>query len=135
VWLDGQKIPVHIHHNEDENHIALFFNGSQLILEQVMPDLGITDDHGGLNLGVMAPMHGNVVSVLVSEGEQISKGQPLVIMEAMKMEHTLTAPYDGVVERIVYQDGDQVEEGQALLELDETEQLEAPETVLADSEV
>jgi len=135
VWLDGQKIPVHIHHNADENRIALFFNGSQLMLEQAMPDLGIGDDHAALNLGVTAPMHGNVVSVLVEEGERVSKGQPLVIMEAMKMEHTLTAPYDGLVERIAYQDGDQVEEGQALLELDETEELETSDSELADSEV
>lgn len=118
IWIDGQKIPVHIYYDQTQARIALFFDGSQLILEQVKPDLGL-HDHDGDEHGVTAPMHGNVVSVLVSNGEQVVKGQALVIMEAMKMEHTLTAPYDGVVSHIAYHDGDQVEEGQPLLDIEE----------------
>ncbi|GLQ32772.1 acetyl-CoA carboxylase biotin carboxylase subunit [Litoribrevibacter albus] len=118
VWIDGQKIPVHIYHDPAQARIALFFAGSQLLLEQAKPDLGL-QDHSADEHGVIAPMHGNVVAVLVSNGEQVVKGQALVIMEAMKMEHTLTAPYDGVISHIAYQGGDQVEEGQALLEVEE----------------
>lgn len=118
VWIDGLKIPVHIYYDRKTQCIALFFRGSQLLLEQAQPDLGL-HDHSADDHGVIAPMHGNVVSVLVTEGQKVSKGQALVIMEAMKMEHTLTAAFDGVVTHIAYQDGDQVEEGKALLELDE----------------
>src|SRR5690606_9995907 len=49
-----------------------------------------------------APMPGKVISVLVDAGSVVSKGQPLLVMEAMKMEHTITAPADGVIEQIHY---------------------------------
>ena len=62
-----------------------------------------------------APMPGKVVAVHVGSGQQVSKGEPLVIMEAMKMEHTIAAPADGVVEEVLYAVGDQVAEGAPLL--------------------
>jgi 3-methylcrotonyl-CoA carboxylase alpha subunit len=62
-----------------------------------------------------APMPGKVVAVLASQGQQVKKGEPLVIMEAMKMEHTISAPSDGVVEEVLYQVGDQVADGAPLL--------------------
>ncbi len=131
VWINGRKIPVHIYYEAEHQQISLFFHGSQLQLTWVSPDLGL-QDHSDQDHGVVAPMHGNVVSVLVAAGEQVTKGQPLVIMEAMKMEHTLTAPFDGVVSDIRYHDGDQVEEGQALLDLDELELLVDSEPELAE---
>ncbi|MDB5754026.1 MAG: 3-methylcrotonyl-CoA carboxylase [Massilia sp.] len=62
-----------------------------------------------------APMPGKVVAVLASRGQQVKKGDPLVIMEAMKMEHTIAAPSDGLVQEILYQVGDQVADGAPLL--------------------
>jgi 3-methylcrotonyl-CoA carboxylase alpha subunit len=62
-----------------------------------------------------APMPGKVVAVLAASGQQVRKGDPLVIMEAMKMEHTIAAPGDGMVEEILYQVGDQVADGAPLL--------------------
>jgi 3-methylcrotonyl-CoA carboxylase alpha subunit len=62
-----------------------------------------------------APMPGKVVAVLASPGKQVSKGDALVIMEAMKMEHTISAPSDGLVEEVLYQVGDQVADGAPLL--------------------
>jgi 3-methylcrotonyl-CoA carboxylase alpha subunit len=62
-----------------------------------------------------APMPGKVVAVLVSSGKEVKKGEPLVIMEAMKMEHTISAPGDGLVEEVLYQVGDQVADGAPLL--------------------
>jgi 3-methylcrotonyl-CoA carboxylase alpha subunit len=53
--------------------------------------------------------------VLASNGQEVKKGEPLVIMEAMKMEHTIAAPADGVVEEVLYQVGDQVADGAPLL--------------------
>jgi len=64
-----------------------------------------------------APMPGKVVSVLVEAGEQVARGAALMVLEAMKMEHTITAPADGVVDRVRYSAGDQVDEGAELLSL------------------
>jgi 3-methylcrotonyl-CoA carboxylase alpha subunit len=62
-----------------------------------------------------APMPGKVVAVIAKDGQSVKKGEPLVIMEAMKMEHTIAAPSDGLVEEILYQVGDQVADGAPLL--------------------
>jgi 3-methylcrotonyl-CoA carboxylase alpha subunit len=70
-----------------------------------------TDEVGGLT----APMPGKVISLLVDAGATVKRGQPLLVMEAMKMEHTIAAPADGVVERLLYRVGDQVAEGAPLV--------------------
>jgi 3-methylcrotonyl-CoA carboxylase alpha subunit len=62
-----------------------------------------------------APMPGKVVAILAKAGQAVKKGEPLVIMEAMKMEHTIGAPSDGVVEELLYGVGDQVADGAPLL--------------------
>lgn len=61
------------------------------------------------NGAILAPMPGNIVSVDVSEGEQVTAGQKLLTLEAMKMEHTLTAPFDGVVAELSAKPGAQVQ--------------------------
>ncbi|SFU73576.1 acetyl/propionyl/methylcrotonyl-CoA carboxylase subunit alpha [Halomonas korlensis] len=63
-----------------------------------------------------APMHGTVVALLVEPGVQVEKGIPLMVMEAMKMEHTMSAPADGHVESFHFQAGDTVGQGDVLLE-------------------
>jgi len=65
-----------------------------------------------------APMPGKVISLLVAAGAAVTKGQPLAVMEAMKMEHTLAAPRDGTVAELIYAVGDQVAEGAELLRLE-----------------
>ena len=64
-----------------------------------------------------APMPGKVVSFAVKAGDKVSKGQPLAVMEAMKMEHTIAAPQDGVVEELLFVPGDQVMDGDELLRM------------------
>jgi 3-methylcrotonyl-CoA carboxylase alpha subunit len=73
----------------------------------------------------MAPMPGKVLSVHVVPGDSVQAGQPLVIMEAMKMEHTITAPVASTVSEVRCAVGDQVDNGQVLVileELDDDEQ-------------
>ena len=65
-----------------------------------------------------APMPGKVLQVLVRPGDTIAKGAPLVILEAMKMEHTIAAPHDGRVAEIHFKAGEQVNEGVELLRLE-----------------
>jgi 3-methylcrotonyl-CoA carboxylase alpha subunit len=67
---------------------------------------------GGL---VRAPMHGKVLAVLVEKGAQVARGQRVAIIEAMKMEHTLTAPVDGTVSEIAVAPDAQVAEGAKVL--------------------
>ena len=62
-----------------------------------------------------APMPGTVVQVLVKPGDTVTGGQPLIVVEAMKMEHTIKAPADGTVAEILYRVGDPVAEGADLL--------------------
>jgi 3-methylcrotonyl-CoA carboxylase alpha subunit len=66
------------------------------------------DDQGSGKL--TAPMPGKVVAVRVEAGDSVKKGQPLIIVEAMKMEHTITAPADGIVANVNAKAGDQVDE-------------------------
>jgi acetyl/propionyl-CoA carboxylase alpha subunit len=77
--------------------------------------------HGGGSeqSAVTAPMPGTVIRVLVAEGEQVRQRQPLVVLEAMKMETPLVSPYEGVVSRVHVGEGDQVAGGALLVELEE----------------
>jgi 3-methylcrotonyl-CoA carboxylase alpha subunit len=64
-----------------------------------------------------APMPGKVIKVMTEAGAKVTKGEALLILEAMKMEHTITAPADGVVKEIHYGAGEQVLEGAELITL------------------
>lgn len=100
--------------NHFENTISLYRSNGVFNFIHVLPDCGQhnnDDNHGGL----VAPMNGTIVSVLVKAGEQVSKDQPLVIMEAMKMEHTIKAPNNGTVDEVFFQTGDMVDGGAELL--------------------
>jgi 3-methylcrotonyl-CoA carboxylase alpha subunit len=66
---------------------------------------------------IRAPMPGRVIAVQIADGATVVRGQALVTMEAMKMEHTLTAPFDGVAADLAHKVGDQVSEGAALLRI------------------
>jgi 3-methylcrotonyl-CoA carboxylase alpha subunit len=67
--------------------------------------------------GLTTPLPGVVVSILVSAGQTVAAGEALLIVEAMKMEHTIRAPRAGTVLALHCAPGDRVPEGQALLEL------------------
>ena len=64
-----------------------------------------------------APMPGKIIAFLVKPGEKVTKGQPLAVMEAMKMEHTIAAPAEGQVGELLYAPGEQVAEGAELLKM------------------
>ncbi|MET0742348.1 MAG: acetyl/propionyl/methylcrotonyl-CoA carboxylase subunit alpha [Microvirga sp.] len=72
-------------------------------------------DHMDEGSAVKAPMHGKVVAVFVAPGDRVEKGQRLAIVEAMKMEHVLTAPYEGEVAEVTAEAGAQVAAGARLI--------------------
>jgi 3-methylcrotonyl-CoA carboxylase alpha subunit len=96
------------------NEIHLFAGGEHRLFEWVDPYLPAAehaDAHGGLR----ASMPGRVLVVHVKPGDEVAKGAPLVVLEAMKMEQTITAPAAGKIDRVLCEVGDQVREGAELL--------------------
>jgi biotin carboxyl carrier protein len=76
------------------------------------------DSAGGKKVNdIKAPMPGMVLKVMVENGQQIQKGDALIVLEAMKMENILKAPSDGVIKKIHIVKGDKVEKNQVLLKL------------------
>jgi 3-methylcrotonyl-CoA carboxylase alpha subunit len=82
-----------------------------------LPQLS-ADDSGADAGSLAAPMSGKVIKVMTRAGARVSKGDALLILEAMKMEHTIAAPKDGVVKEINYAAGEQVPEGAQLVTLE-----------------
>ena len=98
----------------DNNSLDLFVAGQHLRLR--CEDRDRSGNRGESASGLLvAPMPGRVISVLVECGADVSKGQALMIIEAMKMEHTIHASADGTVTAVSYGEGDLVEEGVELL--------------------
>lgn len=95
--------------------------GSTHILRWHSP-LPEPEDRERASGSLVAPMPGVVVSVLVEEGQEIHADDPLLILEAMKMEHTVRAPYDGFVEAIRYHVGEQVAASAVLLDVRSVEE-------------
>lgn len=89
------------------------FMGHTLQFEVVEPGASGAEEDGNLT----APMPGKVLEVFVKEGQQVSAGDQLLIMEAMKMEHKIIADKDAVVETIHFNAGDQVTQGAELIKL------------------
>jgi 3-methylcrotonyl-CoA carboxylase alpha subunit len=107
VKLDGRQY--HAVLLRDGRNLTLLRNGHMDEITYHDPLSFVSEDEGGSGK-LTAPMPGKVVAVRVQLGEKVSKGQPLVVVEAMKMEHTITAPVDGVVGAINANVGDQVDE-------------------------
>jgi 3-methylcrotonyl-CoA carboxylase alpha subunit len=99
----------------------VFVPGARHRLALVDPFAETDDVERGGHL--VAPMSGTIVAVLVAPGERVEKGAPLVVLEAMKMEHTIVAPAAGRVAAIHFGAGDRVGEGADLVDV---EQAEAP---------
>ncbi len=74
-------------------------------------------EHGA---GLLAPMPGRIRRTLVRRGQEVEKGQVVLVLEAMKMEHAIRAPQDGVVTRLEHREGDLVEAGVVLAEISES---------------
>ncbi len=110
--VDGHRQSITV--ASDNLGISLYANELAIHFTEHKPDLGLSDDDGETG-GFTAPMNGTVVKLLVEIGTVVEKGQPLMIMEAMKMEHSLTAPATGSVAEFFYQAGDLVDGGAELL--------------------
>ena len=115
IEADGVRTPHRV--TPTNNSLVVQSPAGTIELEQAarFPDYGLVAVSGGQT----APMPGKVLTVHVASGDQVNAGQPLVIMEAMKMEHTITAPTNSVVVEVRCVVGDQVDNGQVLVILDD----------------
>ncbi len=96
---------------------SVFLHGTTHVLLRDDP-LHLVEAGGAHGGGLTAPMPGKVVALLVQPGQKVDKGTPLLILEAMKMEHTITAPAAGTVKAFCYAAGEQVADGAALVEFE-----------------
>src|SRR3981081_4057903 len=85
---------------EVDQALHLFRAGRQAVLRLARTEDALQVSAGAEEGSLLTPLPGTVVAVHVTTGEQVARGAPLVTVEAMKMEHTLTAPYDGRVARV-----------------------------------
>lgn len=102
-------------HVESEEEVVVFEGGEAFVFRDHPP---AADASGSAGDGsIRAPMPGKVTQISVKAGDAVTKGQPLLTLEAMKMEHALTAPFDGVVADLSAELGAQVSEGTVLAKL------------------
>ncbi|EGR0760349.1 acetyl/propionyl/methylcrotonyl-CoA carboxylase subunit alpha [Vibrio parahaemolyticus] len=111
----------------DEQKTTLFYLGQQRTFAH-QPSFespkGKDDE-----LSPTAPLNGVISAVMVNKGDKVAAGDPLLVLEAMKMEYTITAPVAATVDEVFYQHGDQVQHGSILLHL-----ISAPDNVCEDKE-
>ncbi|MFO1157699.1 MAG: acetyl/propionyl/methylcrotonyl-CoA carboxylase subunit alpha [Reyranellaceae bacterium] len=100
---------------------SLFADGTNRRLRLVDP-LDVTQYEAAASgeAAVRAPLPGKIIDLRIKIGDSVSKGQPLLVLEAMKMEHTLAAPMDGKIKTVRYAVGEQVAEGAELVEFEES---------------
>ena len=100
---------------EDRGVFYILRHGRQTVLRPL--DHDAAGEHGASDGAVLAPMHGKLLALFVVPGAEVEKGQRVAVIEAMKMEHTLTAPVTGEVTEINAEVGAQVAEGGAILHI------------------
>ena len=110
----GQRARVSVHRTGEDFHVFGAAGATQITLIDPLAHAGEAHHDTGR---LTAPMPGKIVSFAVKAGDAVTRGQPLAVLDAMKMEHTIAAPADGVVAELLYAAGDQVAEGAELLTL------------------
>ena len=100
-----------------EDSLCFYWEGELHRVTRFDPVIAVGSAHDSQG-GLSAPMNGSVVRILVTPGQTVTAGAALVVLEAMKMEHSLRAPRDGVVKSLFCQEGDMVKEGSVLVALE-----------------
>src|SRR5687768_12328492 len=115
LLIDGERVTAYISSDGEKRWVTV--NGQTFVLTKSSGTKrrGASHDHAS---ELAAPMPGQVRSVNVSEGEVVTKGQTLLVLEAMKMEIRIQAPFDGVVSSISVKTGQTVEREQIVVKMD-----------------
>ncbi len=139
LGIDGQEYKVDLLENENfdlslllngtkvkgkvirqNNDFSVFYEGAVAHLHHFIP--GADKEQNGAGSGsIKTPMPGKITRLFVKQGDEVQKGQTLMILEAMKMEHMIKSPYAGNVTTMSFKEGMQVEDGQTLIKIEEAE--------------
>jgi acetyl/propionyl-CoA carboxylase alpha subunit len=114
LLIDGEPVTAYVSSDGAKRWVTV--NGQTLVLTKLAAGARKSSSHDHAS-ELAAPMPGVVRSVNVSEGESVSKGQTLLVLEAMKMEIRIQAKNDGVVKKLLVRQGQTVEREQALIEI------------------
>jgi 3-methylcrotonyl-CoA carboxylase alpha subunit len=110
----NERQRLQVYRQGETAHVFMAHGATQIVAIDALAHAAVAQaDTGRLT----APMPGKLLSFMVKAGDVVRRGQPLAVMDAMKMEHTISAPADGTVQELLYAPGDQVAEGAELLRL------------------
>jgi 3-methylcrotonyl-CoA carboxylase alpha subunit len=115
IALDDDQPMAAVSGLRDDERVVVFYEGQAYEFE--LTSRGSVGGHGVADGIIVAPMPGRVTAIEVAAGDSVKKGQRLLTLEAMKMEHGLTAPFDGVVAELAAEAGAQVSEGAVLAKI------------------
>jgi acetyl/propionyl-CoA carboxylase alpha subunit len=117
LLIDGKRVTAYVSSDNTKRWVTV--NGQTIVLTKSSgaKRSGGKHDHAG---ELTAPMPGQVRVVNVSEGDAVTKGQTLLVLEAMKMEIRVQAPRNGMVKRLLVRQGETVEREQSLVEIEES---------------
>jgi acetyl-CoA carboxylase biotin carboxylase subunit len=122
LWLDGVSHAVFIGQDE-KGRYTVTYRGFEFAIER--PDMAGPDnvrfaETSGMNIdpgNIVSPMPGRVLKINVSAGDEVKKGQVLMVVEAMKMENNILSPTDGVIDKLLVKEGDMVDGSARLVHL------------------
>ncbi len=114
IVINGHRRTIYSYLNNQQ--LTLMDQGEQFVCQLRHEVFGESEHHGDASL--LAPMNGAVVAVLVQPGQAVSKGETLLVMEAMKMEHSIRAPRDGIISAVFFAEGELVSDGAELVSLE-----------------
>ena len=115
LWLDGARVSAQSWVHHETVYVFTAKGRDEITLLDIMAHVGEESAAVG---SLKSPMPGQVVAFKVAVGDSVKKGEPLAVIEAMKIEHTITAPTDGVVAELLFGAGDLVADGDELLRID-----------------
>ena len=115
LWLEDARISAQSWVHNETVYVFTDMGRDKISLIDIMAHVG--EDTAAVG-SLKSPMPGQVVAFKVAVGDIVKKGEPLAVIEAMKIEHTITAPTDGVVAELLFAAGDVVADGDELLRID-----------------
>ncbi len=116
IMVDGRKISAKV--IQDGQDFTIFYRATISHLHHYLAGAEGEDEDSGSGV-IITPMPGKVTQVMITDGDRVEQGQPLLILEAMKMEHTIKAQVSGKIEAFRLSAGDQVTDGDILVRITE----------------
>ena len=120
IYKDERRIII----EKDQKRVSIYYakdhflvNGKEITVSSVKKEIKKVSKSVKNENNTFSPMPGRIIKVLVKKGQIVKKGETLLVMEAMKIEHTIKAPKEGVIDKILFNVGDHVDDRVKLIEL------------------